>query len=149
MAQSRRLLVNIGDVICCKKWKNKVTEHQPHSSISPSMDSSVLDIVADITSAETKPVQNLVEQDWMKRFYQVEVNESVCDGIFQSDEEEDEDFNDRVKEPCPLRFDDVEVKGLYQTRPEKSHDNNGNQEAGNPKFWKYLVQRPPMIGISS
>ena len=115
MAQSRRLFTNIGDVICCKKWKNKVTEHQPHSSISPSMDSSVLDIVADITSVATTPVQNLVEPEWMKRFYQVEVDDSVSDEIFQSDDTEDEDFNDWVKESCPLPFDNTEVEGLYDT----------------------------------
>ena len=86
------------------------------------MDSSILkhhDIIADITDVATTPIQNLVEPDWMKRFYQVEENESFSNEIFHSDEEEDEDFSDWVKESCLLPFDRVDVKCLYDIRPEK------------------------------
>ena len=75
MERSRGLFNNIGDVMSSKKWKDKVTEHQRQSSeldgVKESLDSSVLerhDLIADITSVTTTPVQNMVEPDWVKRF---------------------------------------------------------------------------------
>ena len=153
IGQSRRLfssIVNIGDTVCCKRWKRKTTECQPQSDeldeVKEVLDSSVPDIVADITNAEATSSENTVEPDWVKRFFEVKVIEENCDEIFQSDDEEDEDLNDWVKEPCPLPFENTEVEDLYETRPEK---NNNNQESGNPRFWKYLTKGPPTTRISS
>jgi len=118
--QARRLIssviVNIGDTVCCKKWKRKTTKCQPQldefekvldcqDEDKETSDSFTLESIADITIPEDIPSKITIELDWVKRFFKVEEVEKNCDEIFQSDDEDDEDPINLIKEPCPLPFD--------------------------------------------
>ena len=126
--QSRRLIlsviVTIGDTVCCKKWKRKTTKCQPQldefekvldcqDEAKETSDSFTLESIANITIAEAIPSKITIEPDWVKRFFEVKEVEKNCDEIFQSDNEDDEDPNNLIKEPCLLPFEKTKVEDLY------------------------------------
>ena len=94
--QSRRLIsniVNIGDTVCCKKWKGKTTKCQPQldefekvldcqGEVKETSDSFTPESIADITIAEAIPKKITIEPHWLKRFYKVEDVEEVHNEIF-------------------------------------------------------------------
>ena len=95
--QSRRLIssviVNIGDTVCCKKWKRKTTKCQPQldevekvldcqDEAKETSDSSKLESIANITIAEAIPSKITIEPDRVKRFFEVKEVKKNCDKIF-------------------------------------------------------------------
>ena len=75
-------MVNVGNTICCKKWKNKTAKCQPQvdeiekvldcqDEDEKAPDSFIPESVADIPIADAILKEITTEPDWMKRFYKV------------------------------------------------------------------------------
>ena len=159
--QSRRLIsniVNIGDTVCCKKWKRKTNKCQPQlvkvekvldcqDEVKEILDSFTPESIADITIAEAIPSKITIEPDWVKRFFEVKEVEENRDEIFQSEDEDDEDPNKLIKEPCPLPFEESKIDDLYNARAEKNPRPQQQSRGGNPRFRKYLYLRDIALNI--
>ena len=122
--QSRRLIssviVNMGNTICCKKWKSKIAKCQLQfdemkkvldcqDEDEETSDSFTPESITNIPIADAIPRKITTEPDWIKRFYKVEDVEEV----------HDKDPNNLIKEPCPLPFKETKAKDLYDACPKK------------------------------
>ena len=97
-----KIIVNVGDTICCKRWKNKINRCLPQvdeiekvldcqDENEKATDSFTPESVAAVLIADGTLRKPTTEPDWMKSFYKVDDAEEIHDEIFQSDDEDDED----------------------------------------------------------
>ena len=103
---SRRLIsrisVEVGDSICCKKWKSKINASLPQvDEIEKAPDSQDENEKATDSVTPKRVIERLkkttAEPEWLKRFYKVDHAENAVNEIFQSDYEDDEDPNNLIK----------------------------------------------------